>query len=80
MDIRILADVLYENELLTLSDMQYLQLATIIENEKKDYVYFKMVRLGEEDYEKFLSCLMDPHAAENPGHAELYEKLSASQQ
>ena len=77
---KILADVLFKNELLTLSDMQYLQLSTVTEDEKVDRVYLKMVRLGEEDYKRFLSCLEDPHAKEHAGHIRLHEILSTSQQ
>ena len=80
MNIKILADVLFKNELLTLNDMEYLQLSTVTENEKVDRVYLKMVRLGEEDYKKFLSCLEDPHAKEHAGHIRLHEILSTSQQ
>ena len=80
MNIKILADVLFKNELLTLSDMQYLQLSTVTENEKVDCVYLKMVRLGEEDYKRFLSCLEDPHAKEHAGHIRLHEILSTPQQ
>ena len=76
MDIKLLADVLFKKELLSLNDMQYLQLSTIIESEKIDHVYLKMVRLGEEDYKKFLSCLEDPHAREHAGHIKLYEILN----
>ena len=79
-NIKVLADVLFKNELLTLSDMQYLQLSTVTEDEKVDRVYLKMVRLGEEDYKKFLSCLEDPHAKEHVGHTRLHEILSTSQQ
>ena len=79
-DIKMLTPVLYQNDLLTLRDMEYLQLPTIIESEKVDYVYLKMVRLRGEEYIKFLSCLKDPHARQYPGHIKLYEVLSTSQQ
>ena len=75
MDIEILAPILFRNELLTLPDMEQLQLTTITESKKRDYVYYKMVRLGEEEYKKFLSCLKDPYASQHPGHLKLYKKL-----
>ena len=80
MDITILADVLFQYELLSLNDMQRLQLSTITECDKIDHVYLKMVHLGEEKYKIFLSCLNSPHARKHSGHIELYEILSASQQ
>lgn len=75
MDIEILAPVFFQNVLLTAQDMEHLQLATMMESKKVDYVYLKMLRLGEEDCKKFLSCLMDPYAMQRAGHIKLYEKL-----
>ena len=49
MDIKVLAFVLFQNELLTPQDMEHLQLTTIIESEKVDRVYLKMVCLREGD-------------------------------
>ena len=80
MDIDILATVLFQNALLTQQDMQHLQLPTRTESKKVDYVYLKMVRLGEEDYKKFLSCLKDPYAMQYDGHIKLHDILSTSQQ
>ena len=74
-NIQILVIVLFQNELLTTQDMDHLQLPTITESKKVDYVYFKMVQLGEEDYKKFLSCLKDPYASQHAGHLKLYETL-----
>ena len=81
-DIKILADVLLKNELLTVHDIQCLQLPTTDESEKEDhiFVYHKMVGLGEEGYKKFLSCLVDPHARQHAGHIKLHKILSTSQQ
>ena len=79
-NIKTLALVLFQNELLTSEDMEHLQLPTIIESEKVDYVYFKMLHLREEEYKKFLNCLMDPHATQHCGHKRLHEILSTSQQ
>ena len=75
MNIEILAPVLFQNELLTQQDMEYLQLPTMTESKKRDSVYLKMVRLGEEGYKKFLSCLKDQFAVQHAGHLKLYEKL-----
>ena len=55
--------------------MEQLQLPTMAESKKIDYVYLKMVRLGEEGYKKFLSCLKDEYAVQHAGHLKLYEKL-----
>ena len=55
--------------------MEQLQLPTMTESKKIDYVYLKMVRLGEEGYKKFLSCLKDEYAVQHAGHLKLYEKL-----
>ena len=79
-DIDILATVLFQNALLTQQDMQYLQLTTITDIKKVDHVYLKMVRLGEEEYKKFLSCLKDPYAMQYDGHIKLRDILLASQQ
>ena len=79
-DIKILALVLFQNALLTQQDMEYLQLTTIIESKKVDHVYLKMVRLGEEGYKKFLSCLKDPYASQHDGHIKLYDILLTPQQ
>ena len=79
-DIKVLAFVLFQNELLTPQDMEHLQLTTIIESEKVDRVYLKMVCLGEGDYKKFLSCLKDPFASQHNGHVKLYDILSTLQQ
>ena len=79
MDRGILALVLYQNELLTHQDMQHLQLPTNTDNDKLEYIYFKMVGLGEEDYKKFLSCLKDPYASQHAGHVKLHDILSTSQ-
>ena len=78
-DIRTLPNLLYQNNLLDLRDMQYLQLSTVTESDKVDYLYLKMVRLGEEEYEKLLSCLEDPHAKEHPGHTKLHDILTKPQ-
>ena len=75
-----LIPVLFQNELLTQQDMQHLQLPINTDNEKVEYIYLKMVRLGEEDYKTFLSCLKHPYASQHGGHIRLYEILSASQQ
>ena len=60
--------------------MERLQLLTMIESEKVAHIYLKMVRLGEEDYEKFLRCLTDPYAMQHDGHLKLHDILSTSQQ
>ena len=78
--IEILTLVLFQNGLLSQQDMEHLQLPTMTESKKLDYVYLKMVRLGEEDYKKFLSCLKDPYAIEHDGHIKLHDILSTSQQ
>ena len=78
-DIKTLAPVLIQNKLLTLYDMEFLQLQTIIDSEKVFFIYVKLVRCGKEDYEKFMDCLKHPHAMEHLGHEELHRKLSASQ-
>ena len=79
-DIEILSLVLFQNGLLSQQDMQQLQLPTMTESKKLDYVYLKMVRLGEEDYKKFLRCLKDPYASQHDGHLKLHDMLSTSQQ
>ena len=80
MDVEKLADVLVKNKLLTQDDMHCLQLPTTDGSKKVDnaFVYHKMVKLGEEEYKKFLSCLVDPHAKQHAGHLRLYKILSAS--
>ena len=78
-DIDILVTVLFQNGLLTQQDMQQLQLTTITEIKKLDYLYLKMVCLGEEDYKKFLSCLKDQYAMQHEGHIKLHKILSTSQ-
>ena len=80
MDIKTLAVVLFQNELLKPPDIEYLQLPTVIESEKVNYVYLKMLRLGEEECKKFLNCLKDPYAIQHPEHIKLHEILSTSQQ
>ena len=75
MNIEILAPVLFQNELLTQQDMEQLQLPTMTESKKRDYVYLKMVQLGGEEYKKFLSCLKNQYAVQYAGHLKLYEKL-----
>ena len=80
MDRGILAVVLFQNELLTAQDMEHLELPTMIESKRINYVYLKMVQLGEEDYKKFLSCLKHPYASQHAGHIRLHEILSTSQQ
>ena len=82
MDVKVLANVLVKNKLLTQDDMQCLQLPTTDEIKEVDhaFVYDKMVCLGEEGYKKFLSCLMDPQASQHAGHIALHKILSTSQQ
>ena len=46
----------------------------VIESEKVDRVYLKLVHLGEEGYKKFLSCLRDSYANQHAGHIKLYMK------
>ena len=60
--------------------MEHLQLPTMTESKKVDYVHIKMMLLVEEDYKKFLSCLRDPYAMQHDGHTKLHEILSTSQQ
>ena len=79
MNITTLAPVLFENDLLTSHDMEHLQLPTITDSDKINYVYLKLLRCGEEGYEKFMKCLKDPNAMSHRGHIELYEKLSTLQ-
>ena len=78
-NITTLAPVLFENDLLTSDDMEHLQLLTITDGDKINYVYVKLRRHGKEGYEKFMKCLKDPHAMSHRGHIELYEKLSTLQ-
>ena len=80
MDGSTLAIVLYQNELLKLSDMYCLQLTIMTESKKVEHIYRKMVYLGKEGYEKFLSCLKHRYASQYYGHIKLYEILSKSQQ
>ena len=75
MNIEILAPVLFQNELLTQQDMEQLNLPTMTESKKRDHVYLKMVRLGEEGYKKFLSCLKDRYAMQHAEHLKLHEIL-----
>ena len=75
-NIEILAFVLFQYELLTLQDMEQLQLPTMTENKKINYVYLKMVQLGKEGYKKFLRCLKDQYAVQHAGHLKLYEILN----
>lgn len=75
-----LAPVLLQNTLLSPSDMEFLQLQTIIESDKVNFIHVKLLRLGKEGFEKFMDCLKDPHAMQHTGHEELYKKLSAPQQ
>ena len=75
----ILAVVLFQNALLTQDEYEHLQLP-MTESKKVEYVYLKMVRLGEEDVKKFLSCLKDPYAMQHAGHIKLHDILSTSQQ
>ena len=78
-NIKTLAPVLYENNLLTLYDMEFLQLQIIIDSDKVFFVYVKLLRCGKEDYEKFMDCLKHPHAMDHIGHEELHRKLSVPQ-
>ena len=55
--------------------MEQLQLPTMTENKKINYVYLKMVQLGKEGYKKFLRCLKDQYAVQHAGHLKLYEIL-----
>lgn len=75
-DIKILAPFLIQNDLLTLCDMEYLQMQTITDSDKKFFIYVKLLRLGEEGYKKFIVCLNDSDATTHAGHTELYNKLS----
>ena len=79
-DIKTLAPVLIQNNLLTLYDAEFLQLQTITDSEKAFFVYVKLLRCGKEGYEKLMDCLKDPHAMGHTGHEELHQKLSSSQQ
>ena len=78
--VHILALVLFQNELLTLEDMEHLQLSAITESNKIDYLILKTAFLGEEGYKTFLSCLKDPYAMQYTGHEEFYRILPKSQQ
>ena len=78
-DITILIPVLLKKELLTFRDMEELQLPTMTESAKKEYIYRKLLRLGEEEYIKFMDCLKDSNAMSHSGHAELYQKMSTMQ-
>ena len=78
-DVKTLSPVLIQNDLLTQRDIEYLQMATIIDTDKKDFIFVKLLRLGKEGYEKFMNCLKDPYAKEHTGHKELYHKLSSQQ-
>ena len=75
-DVKTLSPVLIENDLLTPRDVEYLQLPTIIDSEKKDFILAKLIRLGKEGYEKFVDCLEDPYAKQHTGHIDLHHKLS----
>ena len=75
-DVKTLSPVLIQNDLLTQRDIEYLQMATIIDTDKKEFIFAKLIRLGKEGYHKFMECLKDPYAMQHTGHTELYDKLS----
>ena len=77
-NITILPPVLFENDLLTSHDMEFLQLLTITDGEKIKFLYITLLRRGEEGYKKFMECLQNPYAKQHDGHKELYEKLLKS--
>ena len=52
-DLKTLSPVLIKNNLLTSCDMEQLQLPTVIDRDKKDYILAKLICLGKEGYEKF---------------------------
>ena len=78
-NITILAPVLFENDLLTSDDLEFLQLLTITDGEKIKFLYINLLRRGEEGYKKFMECLQNTHAMQHDGHKELYQKLLKSQ-
>ena len=78
-DMKTLSPVLIQCDLLTQHDMEYLQLPTIIDSDKKEFIFAKLMRLGKEGYEKFMMCLKDSYAMQHAGHIELYHKLSLHQ-
>ena len=77
-DIKTLAPVLIENNLLTLYDMEFLQLQKIIDSEKVFFIFVKLLRRGKKGYGEFMDSLKHPHAMEHIGHEELHKLLSAS--
>ena len=76
-DASTLSPVLHKYGLLSLNDMEFLQLQTITNSEKVKFIHVKLLRLGKEGYEKFMMCLKDPDAMEHDGHKHLHNKLSS---
>ena len=78
-DTKTLSPALCKHGLLSLCDMEFLRLQTIIDSDKVSFIHVKLLRLGKEGYEKFLLCLKDSYAMQHTGHTELYHKLSSQQ-
>ena len=79
-DVKTLTPVLLQYNLLTPDDNEFLLLPTYTDGDKKSFIHVRLLRLGKEGYEKFIACLNDPYALQHPGHQELHEKLSTSQE
>ena len=77
-DTKTLAPVLIQNNLLTLYDMEFLQLQKIIDSDKAYFIFVKLLRRGKKGYGEFMDCLKHPHAMEHIGHEELHKILSVS--
>jgi len=68
-----LEPALFSKELLNKTDLETLQLPSIIPSDKLSYIFTKLVCLDKTGFAKFMDCLKitGGHA----GHLELYEKL-----
>ena len=65
MDVKTLTPVLRQNDLLSVNDDEYLQLPTITDTDKKNFLHVKLLCLRKEGYEKFVECLKDPYAMQH---------------
>ena len=68
-----LESALFSMDLLTTTDMETLQLPSMIPSDKLSYILTKLVHLDKNGFEKFMDCLKI--ASGHTGHLELHEKL-----
>ena len=77
-DTQTLVPHLYGKKLLTEDDFERVQLLPkMTRSDRTNFLYYKLIHLGKEQFETFMKCLMD--ANEHTGHKELYRRLSTLQ-